>query len=97
MSGRFFSGVEEISGLAGFLTGLCLIFVGIEMFLGEHTAFGFESVLAVVVGAWGLALVVTSGRGARWRVYFRLASVVFVFVGSWLAAILLPNLHRLVP
>src|SRR5271169_2199912 len=83
MAGKFFSIVEETSGFAG----LVLIFVGIEMFSGEHNVVGRESVPAVVAGVWGLALVVTSRRGAMWRIYFRLASVALVFVGSVLAAI----------
>ena len=87
--------MEEFSGLAGFLTGLVLIFISIEVFSEERTVFGVESIPTVVAGAWGLALVLTSGRGESWRVYFRFASAAFVIVGSILAAILLPNLHRM--
>jgi len=97
MSGKLWSAAEEISGLAGFLVGLVLIFLSIEILSEGRNVFGLESLPVVVAGAWGATLVITSGRGRRWRIYLRLASAALIVGGSLLAAILLPDLHRLAP
>jgi len=86
--------LEEASGLAGFLAGLVLVFLGFEMFpSGSHT-WTAEVVPTVIASVWGLALILTSGRGGRWWVYFRLSSLTLIIVGTVLAALLLPDLHR---
>ncbi len=93
MSGRFKT-IEEISGVFGFLAGILLVFLSVEIFpFGSHTLTA-QVIPAGTASIWGLALILTSGRGGKWRIYFRLSSVTLIIVGSMLAAILLPNLHR---
>jgi hypothetical protein len=71
---RRFAALEEISGLAGFLAGLLLVWLGFEMFADVRSAFTKGTVLASIVIAWGAALAATSSRGGKWRIYFRLAA-----------------------
>jgi hypothetical protein len=93
MSARFKT-LEQVSGLAGFLAGLVLVFLGFEMFPSMSHTWTAEVIPAIIASVWGLALILTSGRGGTWRVYFRLSSLTLIIVGTVLAALLLPDLHR---
>ena len=65
MLGRLFSAVEEVSGLAGFLTGLVVIFVGSEMFSVGRNVFGVESVRSVCRGRLGIGT--DHHKRSRWE------------------------------